>query len=190
MPLWPAFSWGLSFLCYYGILLCSGGLYSITAQLSMSYLIKAPPSYMVNMIYILAALQQLAFSVVFIMDVFGPRLMEVKDWVAKCLNNLLWQWNIGLFRKFETNVGSFPSRVAILIKEHISFIRNLIHFLLTPVVLLGYSLVEFYALHEVAFRGKEVCKHGASAKNNLIKALMMGTVLPYNISPKNDALSV
>ena len=130
MPFWPAFSWGMSFLSYYGILLCSGGLYGVTANLSMTLLVKDPPSYINYFMYSLAGLQQLAFLGVFIMDVFGPRLMNVK--------------------------------------EHISFIRNFFHFLLSPLVLLGYSLVEFYALHEVAIRGKEVCKHGASKKDALV----------------------
>ena len=38
---------------------------------------------------------------------------------------------------------------------------------MAPFVLLGYSLVEFFALHEVMLRGKRVCKHGASNKDNL-----------------------
>ncbi|XP_013382840.1 uncharacterized protein LOC106153447 [Lingula anatina] len=129
MPFWPAFSWGLCFLSYYGVLLCSGGLYGISAGLSMAFLVKDAPFYINYAMYGLAGLQQLAFLWVFMMDVFGPRLMKVK--------------------------------------EHISFVRNFLHFLLTPLVLLGYSLVEFYALHEVAVRGKEVCKHGASKKSAL-----------------------
>ena len=53
------------------------------------------------------------------------------------------------------------------VKENISIIRNIFHWLLAPIVLLGYSLVEFYALFEVMIKGKRVCKHGASKKENL-----------------------
>lgn len=129
IPFLPAFSWGLCFLVYYGILLCSAGLYGVSAALSMAYLVKDPPAYIIYIMYVLAGLQQLCFLVAFIVDVAGPKLMEIK--------------------------------------EHISFVRNFFHWLFTPLVLVGYSLVELYALHEVMIRGKEVCKHGASEKSAL-----------------------
>ena len=51
--------------------------------------------------------------------------------------------------------------------ERICFLRNLFHFLVSPLVILAYSLVELYALHELLFLGKDVCKHGASKKQAL-----------------------
>ena len=51
-------------------------------------------------------------------------------------------------------------------------------------------MVEFYALHEVVIRGKEVCKHGASKKNALFQALTIGTAIPFYIDPKKEALTV
>jgi hypothetical protein len=53
------------------------------------------------------------------------------------------------------------------IDECIFILRNAFHFVTTPFVLLAYSFVEFYALHEVVIFGRKVCKHGASAKNVL-----------------------
>jgi len=129
IPFLPAFSWGVCFLTYYGILLCSAGLYSLSATVSMVVVIKSVPDCITYTMYGLAALQQLCFLVVFALDVAGPKLMNVQ--------------------------------------EHISFVRNVLHWILTPFVLIGYSLVELYALHEVMIRGKEVCKHGASKKNAL-----------------------
>ncbi len=52
-------------------------------------------------------------------------------------------------------------------KEEISLVRNVIHWLLSPLVLLGYSIVEWLALHELMIRGKEVCNHKASRKTHL-----------------------
>jgi hypothetical protein len=52
-------------------------------------------------------------------------------------------------------------------KERISLVRNVFQWLLSPAVILGYSLVELYALHEVMIKGKEVCKHGSSKKEVL-----------------------
>ena len=53
------------------------------------------------------------------------------------------------------------------VKERISFVRNLYQWILSPFVLLAYSIVALYALHEVMLRGKKVCKHGASKKDAL-----------------------
>ena len=53
------------------------------------------------------------------------------------------------------------------VKERICLLRNIYQWILCPFVLLGYSLVELYALHEVLIRGKKVCKHGASKKDAL-----------------------
>ena len=129
IPFLPAFSWGICFLIYYGILLCSTGLYGMSASVSMATLVKNAPNYITYTIYGMAGLQQICFLVVFILDVAGPKLMNVD--------------------------------------EHINFIQNVLHWILTPFVLIGYSLVELYTLHEVMIRGKEVCKHGASKKSAL-----------------------
>ncbi|ESP03073.1 hypothetical protein LOTGIDRAFT_110745, partial [Lottia gigantea] len=131
MPKLPALSWGLNFLIYYGILLCSGSLYSLSMSLSMVFLVdtNSIPDYVQYWIYGLAACQQLCFLIVFIIDVFATRVLGVK--------------------------------------EYICLARNILHWILTPFVLLAYSIVEFYALHEVAIRGKKVCKHGASNKDAL-----------------------
>jgi hypothetical protein len=49
----------------------------------------------------------------------------------------------------------------------IFILRNVFHFFMTSFVFIAYSLVEFYALHELLIRGKKVCKHEASNKNVL-----------------------
>ncbi|KAM3145255.1 hypothetical protein pb186bvf_002583 [Paramecium bursaria] len=55
--------------------------------------------------------------------------------------------------------------------EQIGIIRNLFHFILAPIIIFIYGCVAFYALMEVAIRGKEVCKHGASKKEVLQEKL-------------------
>ena len=52
--------------------------------------------------------------------------------------------------------------------ERISFVRNLFHLLVSPLVIIGYSLVEFWSIQELAIRGKEVCNHKPSKKTDLI----------------------
>jgi len=53
------------------------------------------------------------------------------------------------------------------VEECIFCLRNLFHFLTTPFVLLAYSFVDLYPLHELIIFGKKVCKHGASTKTAL-----------------------
>ncbi|KAK6183619.1 hypothetical protein SNE40_011061 [Patella caerulea] len=131
MPKLPALSWGLSFLIYYGILLCSGSLYSLSMSLSVYFIIgdSFVPYYVSYWLYALAATQQFCFLIVFILDVFTTRILNVK--------------------------------------EHISFIRNVFQWIMSPVVLLLYSLVGFAALHELVVRGKRACNHKASKKDDL-----------------------
>ncbi|MDJ0743499.1 MAG: hypothetical protein QNJ32_09060 [Xenococcaceae cyanobacterium MO_167.B27] len=57
------------------------------------------------------------------------------------------------------------------LKERVSNLRNILHFLLTPVTVIAFSLVAFTALHEMAIGGKSVCVHIPSKKNALAKRL-------------------
>ncbi|KAM7216045.1 hypothetical protein V8F06_008518 [Rhypophila decipiens] len=47
-------------------------------------------------------------------------------------------------------------------------IRGLWHWVLMLPTILAYSFVELYSFFELAFRGKDVCKHNAASKNNLV----------------------
>ena len=129
IPFFTAFSWSMTFLIYYGILLCSSGLYGVTSLFSTFFLLEDIPDRVLIVMYVSICVQMFSFSIAFLIDQFIPRLLNVD--------------------------------------ECIFFLRNLLHFLLTPFVLIAYSVVEFYALHEVMIRGKKVCKHGASNKNTL-----------------------
>jgi cellulose synthase/poly-beta-1,6-N-acetylglucosamine synthase-like glycosyltransferase len=129
MPKFAAISWGFVFVIYYGILLCTAGLFSLTSMLSMVLFVKDVPPTISYIMYGLFGLQMLTFVIAFIIDGLIGRLMKVN--------------------------------------ECIFILRNVFHFLSTPFVLLAYSLVELYALHEVLIFGKKVCKHGASKKPNL-----------------------
>lgn len=53
-------------------------------------------------------------------------------------------------------------------KEKIGFFKNIYHWIAAPFVMIAYALIAFYALTEVVFRGKRVCKHGASKKNEIL----------------------
>lgn len=129
MPARAACSWGFSFVIYYGILLCTGGLYGLTSMLSMFLIVKDVPAAIQYVLYGFLGLQMLTFLVAFIIDMFMPKVLEVQ--------------------------------------EYIFVVRNFFHFITTPFVLLGYSFVEFFALHELAIYGKVVCGHDPSKKTAL-----------------------
>jgi len=129
IPFLTAFSWGLVFIIYYGILLCTAALFNLTSILSMFLLVKNVPITISYLMYVILALQMLTFLFAFIIDGLITHLMKIN--------------------------------------ECIFILRNLFHFILTPFVLLAYSFVELYALHEIVIFGKKVCKHGASTKTNL-----------------------
>ena len=126
IPFFVALSWSITFLIYYGIILCSSGLFSLSYLFSSYFLLEDVPTSVTYLIYGMIGAQSCSYLVAFLIDAFIPRLLNVD--------------------------------------EFIFFLRNIFHFLLTPFVLIGYSLVEFYALHELLIRGKKVCKHGASNK--------------------------
>ena len=129
IPFFTALSWSITFLIYYGILLCSSGLFGLTSLFATTFLLQNIPIYMLYVMYSLIGVQMFSFAIAFIIDVFIPRMLNVD--------------------------------------ECIFILRNIFHFLMTPFVLIAYSFVEFYALHEVLIRGKKVCKHGASNKTAL-----------------------
>lgn len=129
IPFFTALSWSLTFLIYYGVLLCSSGLYNVMYLFSTFFLLTDIPTSITYTMAALFGIQMFAFSIAFLIDIFIPPLLNVK--------------------------------------ECIFILRNVLHYLLTPLVLTGYSLVEFYALHELLIRGRKVCKHGASNKTTL-----------------------
>ena len=51
--------------------------------------------------------------------------------------------------------------------EKTKWYKNLTDFILSPLVILGYNLVSFAALHELVVRGKTVCAHDISKKDAL-----------------------
>jgi cellulose synthase/poly-beta-1,6-N-acetylglucosamine synthase-like glycosyltransferase len=129
MPRSAAWSWGVCFVVYYGILLCTSGLYGLTSLISMFLLVKNVPVAISYVMYGLLGVQMLTFLMAFIIDIFIPKLLNIE--------------------------------------EYICVVRNIFQYITTPFVLLAYSFVELYALHEIVFFGRKVCKHGAANKTAL-----------------------
>ena len=144
IPLLTSLSWGISFILYYCILLCGSSFYSLI--LGISFLIfQSPPQFLIPFIppphFLSPYISMLSLSALGLTYLTNAIFFFI-DWKAPLLLH--------------------PKPV-----ERISFIRNFFHFLASPLVVLAYSVVELYALHELLILGRRVCKHGASKKDTL-----------------------
>ena len=127
IPILTSLSWGLTFLVYYGILLCCSHLYGLTLGLSYAFLLPKEAVLFESIMPI----SHLVVEVSLIILYLNSLSMFLLDWVSPKLLN--------------------PQP-----EEEISIIRNVYHFLMSPLVILVYSLIEFWSIQELALRGKEV----------------------------------
>jgi hypothetical protein len=141
IPTVAAVSWGLRFFVYYGILLCVAPLFSIIA----------PP-----------------------MSLFLHQLFEKPDqehflssdnfiWITMGLLGLQYFWFLMVFVLNAAAESTFPEGNA----EKTNVVVQFFNWILTLPTILAYCMVELVSFIEVAFRGKDVCEHKASKKDNL-----------------------
>ena len=141
------------FTYYYGIILCSAGIFA---------LITAP------MVSIWAAVHECDFSEWPISPHIFLGAAQVYLYLCYAVVFL---------------IDALATRHLLKVEENIHWSRNFLHFLLTGPVLLMYSIVEFLSIYEVGLKGKEVCTHDASEKDNLAKRVVkfvtqsMGSVI-------------
>ena len=72
---------------------------------------------------------------------------------------------LGIFVVNKIAVNTFLKELGL--SEKIGICRDIVEVVLSPFVMIFYGVVAFYGFMEVAIRGKKVCKHGASKKQNL-----------------------
>ena len=139
LSFWSALAYGFAFTHYYGFILCSMALISLTGLISTNVFdsvgICSPADYLPHELLYFVPLMGIGF--------------------AYCV----FAWCFLL--------DKLATRCVLDVNEHICPIRNLLHWISSPFVLLDYSMVGYYAIAEVAIRGKKVCTHGASKKGAL-----------------------
>ena len=148
IPFFTALSWGLTFISYYGILLCYSHLYGVTLSISYAFFLSkdavifgTPISYLI--IHVSLYLLYSNSLSMFILDRLCPKLLVPQP------------------------------------EEYISTVRNISHFVISPLVIIGYSLIEFWSIHELAIRGKKVCSHKPSKNTKLV----MTNIAKFFIAP-------
>ena len=60
-------------------------------------------------------------------------------------------------------------RWTLTVKEDIFFLRNILHWILTPISIIGLSLIQLWSYHVLAFQGKKACIHRLAGKATLGK---------------------
>ena len=161
IPFFTALSWGLTFIIYYGILLCCSHLYGVTLSISYAFFLpKDAVIFGTN-----TPISDLIIHVSLFLLYFNSLSMFILDWLC-------------------------PKLLVPQPEEYISIVRNICHFVISPLVILGYSLIEFWSIFELAIRGKKVCNHKPSKKTELVMTnfakLFIAPIMTPKISRKES----
>ncbi|WKY17005.1 hypothetical protein Q1695_001540 [Nippostrongylus brasiliensis] len=143
LPITVSFSFAAKFVFYYGFLLCIASVYTIVAPLVTPAMLTA-----VNH------------------GVWGLVIpsQSVFTWIMLGFLGLQYFWFFCVFLVNYLCEPVFPSGT----KDKTGFIRNVFHLIMTWPTITMYCLVELVAFLEVTVRGKSVCSHNASKKDNLV----------------------
>ncbi|KAL2268002.1 hypothetical protein VTJ83DRAFT_2848 [Remersonia thermophila] len=139
-------TWATRFFAYYGLVLCASPLFSIISpifvQLASSLVAPAHDRLLVSD----AVFQAMCF------------IFLGTQYVFFLIATILVRWNLPVPGDGGNSYNKGLRGV----------MRGLMHWVLMLPTILAYSLVELYSFFELAFRGKNVCKHNAASKNNLV----------------------
>ncbi|EPB79357.1 hypothetical protein ANCCEY_01516 [Ancylostoma ceylanicum] len=143
LPVLVSFSFAAKFVFYYGFLLCIASVYTIVAPLVTPAMLSA-----VNH------------------GVWGLVIpsQDVFTWIMLGFLGLQYIWFFCVFLVNYLCEPVFPGGT----RDKTGFIRNIFHLIMTWPTITMYCVVELVAFLEVTVRGKSVCSHNASKKDNLV----------------------
>ncbi|KAK7418022.1 hypothetical protein QQX98_004161, partial [Neonectria punicea] len=146
MPgLYLSISWATRFFIYYGLVLCASAIFSVISPI------------IVQLINMVAA----EHDRLFISDSLFSTICFIflgTQYAFLLIVTVLVRWNLPVPGDSNNNYNKGLRGV----------MRGLLHWILMLPTILAYSFVELYSFFELAFRGKDVCKHNAASKNNLV----------------------
>ncbi|CAB01720.2 Glycosyltransferase 2-like domain-containing protein [Caenorhabditis elegans] len=143
LPVTVSISFAAKFVFYYGFLLCIASIYTLIAPIVTPAMLNAV-DHGVNGLVI-------PNNKCFMIIMFGFLGLQYIWFFTVFLVNYLCQ-------------PVFPRQT----KDKTGIIRNIFHWLMTWPTLIMYCCVELVAFLEVTVRGKSVCSHNASKKDNLV----------------------
>ncbi|KAF4986087.1 hypothetical protein FDECE_16132 [Fusarium decemcellulare] len=146
MPgLYLSISWATRFFIYYGLVLCASAIFSVISPI------------LVQLINMVAA----EHDRLFISDSIFSTICFIflgMQYLFLLIVTVLVRWNLPVPGDSNNNYNNGLLGVT----------RGLLHWILMLPTIIDYSFVELYSFFELAFRGKDVCKHNAASKNNLV----------------------
>jgi len=138
-------SWASRFFIYYGLVLCASAIFSVITPIVIQLINMVAPEH--DRLFISDSLFS-TICFIFLGTQYGFLLTVT----------VLVRWNLPVPGKSNNNYNTGLRGVT----------RGLLHWILMLPTILAYSFVELYSFFELAFRGKNVCKHNAASKNNLV----------------------
>jgi hypothetical protein len=146
MPsLYLSISWATRFFIYYGIILCASAIFGVITPIVVQLINMVAPEH--DRLFISDSLYS---SICFIF--LGTQ------YVFLLIVTILVRWNLPVPGESINDYNKSLRGVT----------RGLLHWILMLPTILAYSFVELYSFFELAFRGKNVCKHNAASKSNLV----------------------
>lgn len=143
--LYLSISWATRFFIYYGLVLCASAIFSVISPIIVQ---------LINMVAI-------KHDRLFISDSLFSAICFIflgTQYAFLLVVTVLVRWNLPVPGDSNNNYNKGLRGVT----------RGLLHWILMLPTILAYSFVELYSFFELAFRGKDVCKHNAASKNNLV----------------------
>lgn len=146
MPsLYLSLSWASRFFIYYGLVLCASALFSVGGPIVVQLINMVAPEH----------------ARLFISDTLFQTICFIflgTQYAFLLVVTVLVRWNLPVPDDSQSDHNKGVLGVA----------KGLFHWILMLPTIIGYSLVELYSFFELAFRGKNVCKHNAASKSNLV----------------------
>lgn len=138
-------SWATRFFTYYGLVLCASAVFSVASPVIVQLINMAAPVH----------------DRLFISDSLFSTICFIflgTQYAFFLVVTVLVRWNLPVPGDSDNKYNEGLLGIS----------RGIVHWILMLPTIFAYSLVELYSFFELAFRGKNVCKHEAASKSNLV----------------------
>ncbi|EUC28093.1 hypothetical protein COCCADRAFT_110036 [Bipolaris zeicola 26-R-13] len=143
--LYLCISWATRFFIYYGLILCASAMFSVASPIIVQ---------LVNPVA--AQHDRLVIS-----DSLFSKICLIflgTQYLFLLIATVLVRWNLPVPGGSDNHYNKGLRGIT----------KGLLHWMLMLPTVLAYSFIELYSFFELAFRGKDVCKHDAASKSNLV----------------------
>ena len=140
LPIGASLIFAIGYFLYYGVVLCGATLFNLSTSL---YPVVCPD---VKLSWLPEPF--LPFHLLLFLGLLLPQLLYG---VLFILDAIWCSWTLH-------------------VKEDIFFLRNVLHWILTPISMIGLSLIQLWSYHVLAIQGKAACIHRLAGKATLGQA--------------------